>query len=60
MNDMKEPVLIVTFAVVVMVFMGGIGYLATSQRSKNELVCREQMLQANRSTDDILKVCLGK
>lgn len=60
MNDFKEPVLIFTFVIVVMVFLGGVGYLAQSQRSKHELVCREQMLQANRSTDDILKVCLGK
>lgn len=57
---MKEPILIVTFAIVVMVFMGGLGFMAANQRAKTELICRQQMLDAGRSTDDIVKVCLGK
>ena len=57
---MKEPILIVTFAIIVMVFMGSIGFMAANQRAKAELVCRQQMLDAGRSTDDIVKVCLGK
>ena len=57
---MKEPILIVTFAIIVMVFLGGLGFVAANQRAKTDLVCRQQMLDAGRSTDDIVKVCLGK
>jgi len=57
---MKEPILIVTFAIIVMVVMGGLGFIAANQRAKTDLVCRQQMLDAGRSTDDIVKVCLGK
>lgn len=58
--ETKETYLIVTFAIIVMVFMGSLGFLANKQRNKNEFVCRQQMIDAGRTTDDILKVCLGK
>lgn len=57
---MKEPILIVTVAIIVMVFMGSLGFVAANQRAKTEIVCRQQMLDAGRSTDDIVRVCLGK
>ena len=57
---MKEPVLIVVFAIIVMVFMGGLGFMANSQRNKTEFVCRQQMLDAGRSTEGIVKVCLPR
>jgi len=56
----RESVVIVTFAIIVMVFMGSLGFLANKQRNKNEFVCRQQMIDAGRTTDDIVKVCLGK
>ena len=56
----RESALIVTFAIIVMVFMGGLGFTAKTQQNRTELICRQQMLDAGRSTDDIVKVCLGK
>ena len=56
----RESVVIVTFAIIVMVFMGSLGFIAVKQRDKNEFVCRQQMIDAGRTTDDIVKVCLGK
>lgn len=56
----RESVVIVTFAIIVMVFMGVLGFVAKSQQTKAEFVCRQQMILAGRSTDDIVKVCLGK
>lgn len=60
MNDNIMPVLTAILFTMLLIVIGSIGYLGQAQRSKHELVCREQMLQANRSTDDILKVCMGK
>lgn len=56
----RESVVIVTFAIIVMVFMGGLGFVAKNQQTRAEVVCRQQMIDAGRSTDDIVKVCLGK
>lgn len=57
---MKEPILIVTFAIIVMVFMGSLGFVAANQRAKTEIVCRQQLLDAGRTTDDIVKLCLPR
>lgn len=57
---MKEGFLAAVFIVVISVMIGGFAYSAKSQQDRSETVCRTQMLQANRSTEDIIKVCLRK
>lgn len=60
MKDHVFEAMMIAFVIAVMIMIGSAAYLGVSQRQKHETVCREQMLEANRSTDDILKVCLGK
>ena len=54
---MKEGFAALMAIVVITVMMGAFAYSAKSQQDRVETVCRTQMLQANRSTEDIIKVC---
>ena len=57
---MKEGFAASIFIIVITSMIGGFAYSAKSQQDRAEVVCRTQMLQTNRSTEDILKVCLRK
>ena len=60
MKDHVFEAMMIAFVIAISVMIGGFAYSGAIQRERAETVCRTQMLQANRSTEDILKVCLRK
>jgi hypothetical protein len=57
---MKEAALVLCIVTAVVTMFFGVAIGGKIQSDNVIAQCRTEMLQANRSTDDIVKVCLNK